>query len=1158
METGVSRGRKYTAAITMDDDEDAVRRASGFRDVNGHPHHNSGAVPLSHLRAPHLHLPHHDHAGDHPLDAAIPGEPQGSNPSLVVKSSSAPRKRSSHKKYNPLSSLMNGASRVHPVTGEHEGDERHDDHHAQPVGNPGSGSSIGKKNSLAGFLPLHTVHVQSLTAAAAAPDAKLMAITATQRALFSKTQNNLSELFERPTESSVGRLVHRFIFLCIVVNLCGLMFETCDGINKGSSTPGYTQLPDQQVYDAVDFAFALVFTIELGMRCMARRGDYTVLSDPLTWIDVIALVPTYINMISAQVGWEKFNPVRVNTTAHYVMQLRLLRIVRLVAILRHYDESKILYLSIKASIRPLGITFFFLFTLTMLLATALFYAQPCYNVHTCAFTDIINSAYFIMVTVATVGYGNQVPDLSNWAALLITITAMIMGQLYFAMPLAIIGNNFQNTYETFQWNKKRKLRHQDTTLAAFPSQKLNPKAQRLCEIQYHFISSWRAVHLVVTKITRIGRERQAQTDEVLSSQIKRLELLRTSMSKLEELHSEASKALQHFLPHKRRDRRSLIASHTDGMMQSIYSRAWRAMGKGNTQIPEAPQDSRMMTQTFKGKLWLLLEVPESSRLAGAINKVMVAFALLSIMLFGFESLPELHSSGISTSSCQQVVKEYCDKYAYGGTLDSGCFARFAENGTVNYEMQLDFKCLDDPPSDPSACYGYGFNFGNESGPNCEEAFLSKGVGLICYRQQCTDADTIAAMEGYWIYFEWVFGTTFTLELIVRFYASHHRSKFFGDFYNIIDLLTIVPFIIEVIQYMVYGIPPIYAIVATTPSPLSVIRVLKTMRILKLTRHFRGTKILASTAKESYRQLTIPLYFLFTGCILAGAIFYETERGTECFAGKYCEWQHKNVLTPSLSQGQPLGKRLLIQDRNPTIITDMVHSTWLALVTATTVGYGDMKVRTSFGRLFSIFVMIFSTMYTSMPLSLVGGKFYTLYEKHMEKMIMKRGGSSASWRTKRNIREGSSQLGRETATSEDDSSEPSQYTLTEDDFDKIHTFMGMRRTLQNLARSVENLSHVNEDILHKYESLQDGKNLQAMLRNTENLEANIARKSNAILDAILQFSEVVERLLDAPPTYEAFLGPSPNILALPPHIAMSANQDLGFSLRESPLTTALPR
>ncbi|KAJ0411852.1 hypothetical protein ATCC90586_003005 [Pythium insidiosum] len=100
---------------------------------------------------------------------------------------------------------------------------------------------------------------------------------------------------------------------------------------------------------------------------------------------------------------------------------------------------KILFKAAAESVAPLKITFFFLITVVMVFATALFYADPCYDLATCTFTDIFNAGYFVMVTVATVGYGNQVPSLYNETAVLISAVVMLFGSLYLAMPLAIVG-----------------------------------------------------------------------------------------------------------------------------------------------------------------------------------------------------------------------------------------------------------------------------------------------------------------------------------------------------------------------------------------------------------------------------------------------------------------------------------------------------------------------------------------------------------------------------------------------------------------------------------------------------------------------------------------------------------------------------------------------
>ncbi|RLN89119.1 hypothetical protein BBJ28_00024563 [Nothophytophthora sp. Chile5] len=91
------------------------------------------------------------------------------------------------------------------------------------------------------------------------------------------------------------------------------------------------------------------------------------------------------------------------------------------------------------------------------------------------------------------------------------------------------------------------------------------------------------------------------------------------------------------------------------------------------------------------------------------------------------------------------------------------------------------------------------------------------------------------------------------------------------------------------------------------------------------------------------------------------------------------WWGIDVLTPEMSEGLPLGKRILVQDTKLTTITDMLRSTWFSLVTFTTVGYGDLYPRTILGKLFDIVGTIFSACYTAMPLTLVGGQFYICYD-----------------------------------------------------------------------------------------------------------------------------------------------------------------------------------
>lgn len=411
--------------------------------------------------------------------------------------------------------------------------------------------------------------------------------------------------------------------------------------------------------------------------------------------------------------------------------------------------------------------------------------------------------------------------------------------MYFSMPLFIVGNNFQSTYENFQWNTKRKQRQLDATLTPFDAQELHALAQKLTHSHFHLVEAWRVVHLNIQKVMHKSKLDSAITKELAAAQTVRLAKIKEVSDKLLSVHNDACGMLHVFVPHKKKEQAASADGRQDGVFAHIYVRARRAMGK--TRGGGSRTDSRDIStrvSSMRGRLWMALEVPDSSQVATVINRIMVVFALLSVFLFCCESLPELSSTGFQTTACRRVVREYCLKTGFEGTLrvrpDPGCFVVGA-SGSVDLSQRIDFTCTD--PNDALNCYGSGTSFGSlaPSAPLCESVFNPTGVSLICYRQQCNAIDTIVDMGPYWIYFEWMFGIVFTLELVLRFVASQEPALLFRDLYIVFDILSIVPFFVEVLEYVVQGVEPSYAIVATSPSFLSVIRVMKTTRILKLTR-----------------------------------------------------------------------------------------------------------------------------------------------------------------------------------------------------------------------------------------------------------------------------------------------------------------------------------
>jgi len=85
------------------------------------------------------------------------------------------------------------------------------------------------------------------------------------------------------------------------------------------------------------------------------------------------------------------------------------------------------------------------------------------------------------------------------------------------------------------------------------------------------------------------------------------------------------------------------------------------------------------------------------------------------------------------------------------------------------------------------------------------------------------------------------------------------------------------------------------------------------------------------------------------------------------------------------------RHLITDPEDPTSYTDfddIIRSGWLVVVTMTTVGYGGISPVTNGGKLVAIAAMLFGSFYLAMPLTIVGGIFYSTYLEQEEEILKK--------------------------------------------------------------------------------------------------------------------------------------------------------------------------
>ncbi|MEM7110511.1 MAG: ion transporter [Bacteroidota bacterium] len=184
-------------------------------------------------------------------------------------------------------------------------------------------------------------------------------------------------------------------------------------------------------------------------------------------------------------------------------------------------------------------------------------------------------------------------------------------------------------------------------------------------------------------------------------------------------------------------------------------------------------------------------------------------------------------------------------------------------------------------------------------------------------------DDIKADHGTSLYIaEWIFTVFFTLEYILRIVIVEKPWRYVRSFFGIVDLLSIIP------TYLGLFLAGAHSLLI-----IRSIRLLRVFRVLKMVRFLGEASQLTTALKASRAKIIVFIGGVFSLTVILGTLMYMIEGGENGF-------------------------------------TSIPKSIYWAVVTLTTVGYGDIAPQTALGQGFATFIMVLGYGIIAVPTGIV--------------------------------------------------------------------------------------------------------------------------------------------------------------------------------------------
>ena len=219
----------------------------------------------------------------------------------------------------------------------------------------------------------------------------------------------------------------------------------------------------------------------------------------------------------------------------------------------------------------------------------------------------------------------------------------------------------------------------------------------------------------------------------------------------------------------------------------------------------------------------------------------------------------------------------------------------------------------------------------------------------CKNEDGSPQETTQETHSILEYLDYVCTAFFTIELIVRIIFAPDKVKFFRSIMNIIDILALLPLYVQIILDMTekYSCLKNHRAVIET---VFILRIIRIFRVFHLVKHYNALKILVHAIKASFQELLMLSIFLVIAMLVFATLIYyaENRASAEDLAGPDADFSTI-----------PLGF-------------------WWAIITMTTVGYGDIFPITPLGCVIGALCAVWGVLLIALTIPVISNNFSLFY------------------------------------------------------------------------------------------------------------------------------------------------------------------------------------